>query len=93
MSKTKIKLIAILAILPLLGLGCKGGGSISEDSLTPVTLKYWRVFDEPSDFTDVIAQFRQIYPHINIEVKKMRLDEYEDRPSKMGGFNFLKNKI
>jgi len=79
MSKTKTKLLSILILLPLLGLGCKGGGNIiSKDSLEPVTLKYWRVFDEPSDFTDTIAAFKQIYPHINIEIKKLRLEEYED---------------
>ena len=79
MSKIKTKLIALLIILPLLGLGCKAGGpgGSSGSSLTPVTLKYWRVFDEPSDFTDVIAQFKRTYPHISVQVKKMRLDEYE----------------
>ena len=76
--QTKIKLMSLLLILPLLGLGCKGAGTISKDSLAPVTINYWRVFDEPSDFTEVIAGFKQTYPHINISVRKLRLDEYED---------------
>jgi len=79
MSKTKIKFLLILILLPLLGLGCKGGGNIiKKEELEPVTLKYWRVFDEPSDFTDTIATFKQKYPHINIEIKKLLLEEYED---------------
>ena len=79
MAKTKtIKLLALVLLLPLLGLGCKGSGTVSKDSLEPVTLKYWRVFDEPSDFTDTIAAFKQIYPHINVTVRKLRIEEYED---------------
>ncbi len=80
MYKTKNKilnLIALIAVLPLLGLGCKGSGTISQESLAPVTLEYWRVFDEPDDFTDIIAAFRAQYPHINVAVKKIRIEEYE----------------
>ncbi|MBI2051080.1 MAG: extracellular solute-binding protein [Parcubacteria group bacterium] len=79
MAKIKTtKLLAFLLVLPLLGLGCKGSGTVSKDALAPVTLKYWRVFDEPSDFTDVIAAFKQTYPHINVSVRKLRIEEYED---------------
>ncbi|MBI1961227.1 MAG: extracellular solute-binding protein [Parcubacteria group bacterium] len=80
MAKIKTtKLLALLFMLPLLGLGCKGGGSAtSKESLEPVTLKYWQVFNEPSDFTDTIAAFKRTYPHINVTVRKLRLDEYED---------------
>ncbi len=79
--KTKnkiIKLAAILTIIPFLGIGCKGSGTIEKESLEPVTLRYWQVFNEPGDFTQTITSFKQMYPHINIEVKKMRLEEYED---------------
>jgi len=79
MAKIKtIKLLAFLLALPLLGLGCKGSGTVPADALEPVTLSYWRVFDEPSDFTDTIAAFRQTYPHINVQVRKLRIEEYED---------------
>jgi multiple sugar transport system substrate-binding protein len=79
MLKTKIiKLSVLLLLLPLVGIGCKNSGTISKDSLESVSLNYWRVFDEPSDFTTAIAKFRQTYPHISISVRKLRLDEYED---------------
>jgi len=68
----------VLLVLPILGLGCKGSGTVSKDSLQPVTVNYWQVFNEPSDFTDAITAFRQTYPHINIKVRKLRLEEYED---------------
>ncbi len=81
MTKTKItKLASLLIIIPLLGLGCKGGAdsAVSGSALAPVDINYWRVFDEPSDFTSVISAFKQRYPHINVKVRKLRLEEYED---------------
>ncbi|MBI2636725.1 MAG: hypothetical protein HYW81_00835, partial [Parcubacteria group bacterium] len=79
MRKTKtIKLLALALLLPLLGLGCRGSGSVSKDSLEPVTLNYWQIFNEPSDFTEVIAAWKLTYPHINVTVRKLRLEEYED---------------
>ncbi len=77
-TKNKIfKLIVLIALLPLLGLGCKGSGTISRESLTPVTLEYWRTFDEADDFTEVVAAFRAQYPHITLNIKKVRIEDYE----------------
>ena len=73
----KIKIIILLLFLPLLGLGCKGSDQISQEDIEEVTLNYWRVFDESDDFDDVIAKFRTFYPHININVRKLRFEEYE----------------
>jgi len=73
-----VKLLAITLMLPLIGLGCKGSGTIKQEELQRVTLEYWRVFDEPDDFSDIITEFRKSYPHININVRKFRLDEYEN---------------
>lgn len=78
-TKNKIfKIIAIIVLLPFLGLGCKGSGEISREELKSVTLNYWRVFDEPDDFTEIITSFRAQYPHINVTVKKIRIEEYEN---------------
>lgn len=68
----------LLIALPLLGLGCKGSGEIKAEALTPVTLNYWRVFDEPDDFNEIINSFRAQYPHITINVKKIRVEDYEE---------------
>lgn len=77
-KKNKIvKLIALIAILPLLGLGCKGGGQIKPESLEPITLNWWRVFDSPSDFSEIIAAFTAQHPNIAVNVRKVRLEDYE----------------
>jgi len=76
--KNKIlSLAALVLILPMIGIGCKGSGTISQDELQRVTLEYWRVFDEPDDFSEIITAFRQNYPHITINVRKFRFEEYE----------------
>lgn len=81
MPKTKhnvIRLIALATLLPLLGLGCKNADTINPALIKPVTLKYWQVFDEPSDFTEIIARFKQLHPNITIQIKKLRFDEYQN---------------
>ncbi len=81
MQKTKrtiLKLISITILIPLIGLSCKGSGEIKREDLPRITLNYWRVFDEPRDFSDIITAFKQQYPHININIRKLRLEEYED---------------
>lgn len=80
MIKTKSKILklgAILMVLPLLGLGCKGGGQIKPESLKPITLNWWRVFDSPGDFSEIIAAFTAQHPNIAINVQKVRLEDYE----------------
>jgi len=79
MKKNKIfKLLSIALVISFIGVGCKGSGTIEKSSLSPVTLKYWQVFNEQGDFTDIIAAFKIQYPQVTVEVKKLRIEEYED---------------
>ena len=78
MRRGKIKkLLVLLILLPLIGLGCKSAGQIDPAALKPVELNYWRVFDEPDDFRDIIQNFQALYPNISIKVTKIRLEDYE----------------
>jgi multiple sugar transport system substrate-binding protein len=79
MKKNITKLILLIAVLPLIGLGCKGGGTIAQESLAPVTLNYWRVFDEPGDFSSITSSFKLLYPNISVSIKKIRFEEFEDK--------------
>ena len=80
-SKNKyIKItVIVLMLLPLVtGCGLKQGNTKAMRELnSPITLKYWRVFDGPDAFSDVINAYRQLHPNINIEYRKFRYDEYE----------------
>jgi len=44
--------------------------------LPPINLSWWVVWEQPSDFSDLINGFRVFYPHLNIEVRKLRYEEY-----------------
>ncbi len=75
-----IKIVVIvLMLLPLItGCGLKQGNTKAMRELnSPITLKYWRVFDGPDAFSDIINAYRQLHPNINIEYRKLRYDEYE----------------
>ncbi|NQU83253.1 MAG: extracellular solute-binding protein [Parcubacteria group bacterium] len=78
-SKKFILLFIIPALLLTTGLGCKStqNKEIAE-ATKPVTLKYWRVFDGPDAFGQIIEEYRALHPHINIEYHKLRYDEYEE---------------
>ena len=43
----------------------------------PITLRYWRVFDQEDDFREIIDAYQAGHPNIKIEYKKLRYDEYE----------------
>src|SRR3989344_912354 len=73
------RLLPLLLILPLLGLSCtKGVSQAVREASRPVTLKYWRVIDDADAFDEIIRAYRAIHPHVTIEYRKFRLEEYED---------------
>lgn len=45
--------------------------------IQPVTLNYWRVWDGPDDFADIIAAYTAAHPFVKINYRKLRYDEYE----------------
>lgn len=70
--KKFLPLIILLAALPALGLGCR-----NTVTATPVTLEYWRVFDNSDALDDVVSAYRARHPHITINVTKIRFEEFE----------------
>jgi ABC-type glycerol-3-phosphate transport system substrate-binding protein len=60
------------------GFGCKGGQRVIE-SLPQIELEYWTVWNEPDDFNELILGYREQHPNVRITVRKMTLDEYENR--------------
>lgn len=60
------------------GFGCKTTDSQTEEAMQAITLNYWRVFDGPDAFSDIIANYKVIHPNITINYRKLRYEEYED---------------
>ncbi|TSC56484.1 MAG: Uncharacterized protein G01um101418_309 [Parcubacteria group bacterium Gr01-1014_18] len=73
-----LPLFLILALLVTTGIGCKGGSEEAKQAFTPVTLKYWRVFEDEDMLTDAFAAYKQMHPNISVEYKKFRFEEYRD---------------
>ncbi|MBA3047897.1 extracellular solute-binding protein [Patescibacteria group bacterium] len=70
-----ILLLLIIVFLPGFGLKCES--QEVKKAMKPITLTYWRVWDGPDAFADIIAEYKKIHPNINIEYKKLRYEEYE----------------
>jgi len=76
--RKKIIILFLLAIFLLgSGFGCKGTDQKTQEAMAPITLTYWRVFDESDAFEEIIAKYKALHPFINIEYRKLRYEEYE----------------
>jgi len=74
----KITILCLLAIFLITsGFGCKKPDSTVVEAAKPITLVYWRVFDGPDAFDEIIANYKLQHPFINIEYRKLRYEEYE----------------
>lgn len=73
----RLVIAAVAACLILTGLGCKGVSKEVALRTKPITLKYWRVFDDEDAFSDQLDGYRKAHPNINIEYRKLNYDEYE----------------
>ncbi len=71
------RLTAFTLTLAMVGLGCKGTPAEVQDRYKPVTLTYWRMFDDADDFSEIIAAYKQQHPNIQVQYKKFRPEEYE----------------
>lgn len=77
MHKKLTVFLLILIFILFSGFGCKCQSTEIQKAMQPITLTYWRVFDESSDFGDLIARYNSLHPFIKIEYRKLRYDEYE----------------
>ena len=70
-------LLLIFSFLLTSGFGCKGADKVTQEAMKPVTLNYWRVWDGPDAFAEIIAKYKQLHPYVNINYRKLRYNEYE----------------
>ena len=74
----KITVLSLLAVfLVSAGFGCKANDSKTQAAMQPITLTYWRVFDDSDAFQEIIDKYKAIHPYITIEYRKLRYEEYE----------------
>lgn len=77
MSK-KIIALALIGIFILgSGFGCKTVDKETQEAMQPITLTYWRVFDGPDAFQEIINKYKGIHSNVTINYRKLRYEEYE----------------
>lgn len=76
MRKKILPLFLIFAFLLTSGASCKK--QTMEETVEPVTLNYWRVFDGSDDFAEIIAKYNAQHPYVKINYRKLRYEEYEN---------------
>lgn len=75
--KRLIPIFLLFVLILTSGFGCKLVDKKTQEAMKPVTLNYWRVWDGPDAFTEIIANYKQLHPNVNINYRKLRYDEYE----------------
>lgn len=77
----RLKILAfslILVFVATAGLGCKTLSREVKDSMQPVVLNYWRVWEGPDDFAELIGRYNAQHPYVNINYRKLTYEEYEN---------------
>lgn len=77
MHKKLIILVLFLVLILTSGFGCNTQDKEVKQALQPITIKYWRAWDESDAFSQIIESYNAIHPNINIEYRKLRYDEFE----------------
>jgi len=71
--------ILVSLVVALMGQGCTQQQSQQIiNAKKPVTLEWWTVYDDANAIQPVISAYRAIHPNVSIDIRVMRLDEYED---------------
>lgn len=79
MRKKLIVLMLLGVFIVSSGFGCKIANKQTVEASKPITLTYWRVFDDSDAFGEIITKYKAIHPFINIDYHKLRYDEYENQ--------------
>ncbi len=77
MSKKIIPLFLLLIFVLTAGFGCKTTNKSTQAALQPITLTYWRVYDDSDAFQGIIDKYKVLHPNITIQYRKLRYNEYE----------------
>lgn len=77
MNKKLVVLFLLFIFIITSGFGCKAPSKEVKKATEPITLEYWRVFDDSDAFTEIIAKYKVLHPNVTINYHKYRIEEYE----------------
>ena len=74
----KISALFLIAIgLITSGFGCRLLSKEVKQNMQPITINYWRAWDEPDDFQEILDKYKALHPNITVNYRKLRYEEYE----------------
>lgn len=73
----RLLIIFISIFLITTGLGCKGISKEQQEATKPISLNYWRVYDDSDSLTEIITAYKLLHPNININYRKLRPEEFQ----------------
>lgn len=77
-KKFKLGLLFAIALFLLFsGFSCKIQTPAIKEAMKPVSLEFWGVFDNSSDYGGVISAYKLLHPNISLKYKKFRYEEYK----------------
>lgn len=79
-TKQKVILTGILVALIFMGAGCQfiqAPGAAKKNTLPPVTLNYWSVFNDSDQMQPVIDAYQKANTNVTIKYRKLNITEYE----------------
>ncbi len=75
-----LRFTALTAIIALFGAGCgKAPDPGAAQASEPVVLEMWGVVDDSDVYQLVLNQYRKAHPNIQINYRRLRLEEYEQK--------------
>lgn len=78
MNKKKGIIFLLGIFIVTSGFGCKTQDATVTAGLKPITLTYWRVWDDTSTFSEQLKKYSEMHSNIKIEYHKFRYEEYEN---------------
>lgn len=68
----------LLALVVVLGFGCKGLSAEEQAQVKPVQLDYWTVFNDVEQLQAFAAAYKQARPYVTINIRQVRYNEFDD---------------
>lgn len=69
----------MLAVISLSAFGCRVDPKKEAEKLDSESIEWWGVWHDSSEVAPLIAAYQKIYPHVSIQYRNLRYEEYEQK--------------
>lgn len=72
------KIAVLMALLLVLGFGCKGLSEEEKASVKPIKLTYWTVFNDVDQLRAFADEYKIARPYVTIDIRQVRYNEFDN---------------